>query len=253
VNTTRRSEAEPSKGVCRTARKGLLEVRSKTWSSVLSAAIAIAAGYWSYAAYVPRIEPDTQYLTTGTTYTVPTTCINLMLRICAGGGGGGGQLTGAATACTAASGSGGACAEVEIKNPSGTLTYALGAAGAAGTNDPTTPVAGGNGGDSTITINGVLLTEHHGIGGGTNNGACTSAPSAPAGGTSVAGNLGSGISIRINETGTNGIAGSATTTQAVGGSAGNAGGNAGNVNASGVAQHAPSAGEPGYLRTVCDD
>ena len=76
-----------------------------------------------------------------------------MLRICAGGGGGGGAAHGATTACTAGSGSAGACSEVEIKSPDlPALTYALGLLAPQELTIRPTPVAGRNGEDSTITI-----------------------------------------------------------------------------------------------------
>jgi hypothetical protein len=199
----------------------------------------------------PPNIPNAQWLTSGTSYTVPAGCNLLTFQICAGGGGGGGATTGGATVCTGAGGGSGACSTFIIPSPAASYTYALGAAGAAGTNG-TTPAAGGNGTASTLTVGSKTATLNFGSGGGTNNAACSSAPAGGAQGTGSSGTVfGNLASNYPTFAGSAGVAGSATATAALGGSTGNCGGNGGTVSAGGASVLAPTTGCPGYAVATC--
>ena len=143
MKNTRRSEAEPSKRV--------REVRS-SWRPILSAAIALAIGYWSYAAYVPS-TPVVQILTSGTTYTVPAGATSLEVTLLGGAGGGGAATSGGSLALSGGGGGGGTYNDLLITGSlPGSYTYALGAGGTAGTCSGA-PTAGGAGGNTTWTMN----------------------------------------------------------------------------------------------------
>lgn len=99
-----------------------------------------------------------QFLTSGTTYTVPSGCRAIEV-ICIGGGGGGGG-TGALTAI-GLSGGGGAMVYKFIDDPEAAYTYAIGAGGSGGA----TNSAGADGGDTTFTGSSVALSAGGGDGG----------------------------------------------------------------------------------------
>ena len=99
-----------------------------------------------------------QFLTSGTTYTVPSGCRAIEV-ICIGGGGGGGG-TGALTAI-GLSGGGGAMVYKFIDDPEASYTYAIGAGGSGGA----TNSAGADGGDTTFTGSSVALSAGGGDGG----------------------------------------------------------------------------------------
>src|SRR5579875_47400 len=231
---------------------------SLTGAPLLSQGSGVDPSYasWTVSGTAPALE-NRQFLRSGTSYTVPSGCSMLLVEICGGGGGGGGVTTGGTAACAGASGSAGSCALVKFPSPSGTISYSLGAAGTAGTNG-TTPTAGGNGGASTITLGGQTLTLNGGPGGGAStvsSGTCTAAGAPPAAGA-LSGNIntaasGADISVLFNVGGTQGQAGSASTTVSVGGSTGNRGGNGGAVNSSGAATATPTAGDAGFADFQC--
>ena len=103
-----------------------------------------------------------QFLTSGTTYTVPSGCRAIEV-ICIGGGGGGGGTgaSGATTTAIGSSGGGGAMVYKFIDDPEASYTYAIGAGGSGGA----TTSAGADGGDTTFTGSSVTLSAGGGDGG----------------------------------------------------------------------------------------
>lgn len=129
-----------------------------------------------------------QFLTSGTSYTVPAGCTKIYVEA-VGGGGGGMYVNGGAAA---GGGAGGFCAKFFDVTPGNTYSYVVGAGGAGGSS----PTAGGN---TTFTVGAVTMTAGGGALGNT-----------AAGGTATGGD--------INIRGNAGIRGSGST-----GSGGNGG------------------------------
>lgn len=94
-----------------------------------------------------RLLRAPQILTSGTSYTTPTGCNNILIEMVGAGGGGGG-----AAGANGASGGGGGGGPYAVKyaavSPSTSYTIAIGSGGTAGT----TTTAGGTGGTTSITI-----------------------------------------------------------------------------------------------------
>lgn len=108
-------------------------------------------------------------LTSGTTFTIPTGCIMMYVQMwgAGGGGGSGDQQKGDSTAYKGAGGgaSGQYLSFLLSKSQWGsatTLTYSIGAAGIGATSKTT---AGGNGGNTTLTLNGQTISALGGTGG----------------------------------------------------------------------------------------
>jgi len=98
------------------------------------------------------------------TYTLPTSCKAILIRMVGGGGGGGSAAATGPGACSAGGGgASGGYVEHLIASPSATYSYAVGAAGA---------INGGAGGNTTFGTS--LLTANGGTG-GANSGAGTAA------------------------------------------------------------------------------
>ena len=119
---------------------------------MLSAAIAVAVGYWSYAAYSPPTI-NVQVLTSGTTYTVPAGATSLEVTLFGAGGGGGAATSGGTLALSGGGGAGGSEDDGQITGSlPASFTYAIGAGGTPGTCSGA-PTAGGAGGNTTWTMN----------------------------------------------------------------------------------------------------
>ena len=115
------------------------------------------------------------------TYTLPTSCKAILIRMVGGGGGGGSAAATGPGACSAGGGgASGGYIEHLIASPSASYSYAVGAAGA---------INGGTGGNTTFGTS--LLTANGGTG-GANSGAGTAAfniANGGDGGTATGGNI----------------------------------------------------------------
>lgn len=108
-----------------------------------------------------------QFKTSGTSYTTPAGCNNIFVEFVGGGGGGGG--TGSISTSV---GGGGGCSIYAVAyiavQPSTSYTINIGAGGTAGTG-----VSGGNGGATSIIVNGVTYSSNGGGGGTSATGGST--------------------------------------------------------------------------------
>ena len=206
----------------------------------------------------PHIAYDS-VLNSGTSFAVPAGCGYLEAILAGGGGGGGGATTGGGTACVAAGGGGGTAADIWFPAPSGSITYAIGAAGTAGSNSGT-PAAGGTGGDTSITLGAgaTVVTTKGGVGGGTNNATCNTTPPGGLGGANITFNISTTDDITVRWTnggtansGLPGATGGITGNAGRGSTQGNKGGNAGTVSALGASVLAPLPGDIGYINFIC--
>jgi len=127
-------------------------------------------------------------LTAGTAYTPTVGTKAIWIRLVGGGGGGAGAKAAVSQCSIGGSGGGGAYLEKFINNiGAGPFTYAIGAAGAAGTNAPT---AGGAGGNTTFNDGVTLYTAGGGAGGTVmTSGTVAAATADGAGGTATNGDL----------------------------------------------------------------
>jgi hypothetical protein len=118
------------------------------------------------------VEVDTVFVTTSGTYAVPAGYSSVEILAMGGGGGGGGRVvTSPPSFSMGAGGGGGSGASVRIPRFSvytGTqFVVTIGSAGAGGTGNTTSSTPGGNGGTTTVSLNGyTLLTATGGFGGG---------------------------------------------------------------------------------------
>ena len=155
----------------------------------------VHAGVWN-----GTVTAGSSFLTSGTTYTTPsgiTTATQFKFTLVGGGGGGGGMNTANGTA---PGGGAGATCIVYLTGlaPSTAYTIAIGAAGTAGA---ATPTAGGNGGNTTLSVNATTYT----AGGGTGGAGSVSSPGG-AGGTctnttiNITGRSGDGTSAASSNT-----------------------------------------------------
>jgi hypothetical protein len=95
---------------------------------------------------------NTQVLTTGTTYTVPTGATQLLITLFGGGGGGGAATSGGSAALSGGGGAGGSLFEFIITGSlASSYTYSLGGIGTAGTCSAS-PTAAGAGGTTSWTM-----------------------------------------------------------------------------------------------------
>lgn len=139
-----------------------------------SALGTVHTGLWNGTATAGQ-----SFLTSGTTYTTPTTNTTATVYkfTLIGGGGGGGGIAGANS--KGAGGGSGANCIVYLTNLAANTAFTI-AIGAAGTAGAATPTAGGNGGNTTLTANATTYTAGGGTGGpdtvstnGGAGGACT--------------------------------------------------------------------------------
>lgn len=141
-------------------------------------------------------------LTSGTSWTIPSTVTSITVQCW--GGGGGGDIDNLATISGSGGGGGGYCTNTIIVTPGQVINYTVGTAGAAGTNAPTAGGAGGNTTFSTVVANGGgggnVNNGSGGTGGGGSGGTVTTGANGQAGNTvantsgsgGLAGNMGSG-------------------------------------------------------------
>ncbi len=110
----------------------------------------ITSGSGSTMTVTTQSLPTLQGFTSGTgaTYTTPSGCKWIRIRMVGGGGGGAGSLaTAAGQAASGGGGGAGGYVEHIITSPAASYTYTVGAAGAAGAASG----SGGNGGDTTFS------------------------------------------------------------------------------------------------------
>jgi hypothetical protein len=121
-----------------------------------------------------------QVFTSGTsaTYTTPTNCTWIRIRMCGGGGGGANATAASAQTNVGSGGGGGGYVEHIITSPAATYTYSVGASGAAQSNGGDTTfsggalTAGGGAGTNLTTGAGTALgrASGSGVGGSATNG-----------------------------------------------------------------------------------
>lgn len=118
-------------------------------------------GTWAAISASGQLIRAPQILTSGTSYTTPSTCNNIFVELIGGGGGGGGVNT-----ATVAQGGNGGAATYGTKfvsvTPSTAYTIAIGSGGSGGTGN----AAGSSGGNTSITIGATTYTSGGGGGGG---------------------------------------------------------------------------------------
>lgn len=167
-----------------------------TSGQYLQSAGAGASPTWATLSSSGALIRAPQILTSGTSYTTPSNCTAIYVEMVGGGGGGGGiQSGGASSPASGGGGSGAYVAKYFTVTGSTAYTYAIGAAGTAGT---TAPTNGGTGGNTTFTVGATTITAGGGSGGTAVNGT-TSRGGGGAGGTGTNGDL--------NSTGTRGMPG----------------------------------------------
>lgn len=156
------------------------------------------------------VTAGAQVVTSGTTWTTPasiTTLTQFKIVLIGGGGGGGGMNTTNGHSC---GGGGGGVGLLYISGltPSTVYNITIGAAGAQGSN---TPAAGGNAGNTTLTVGATTYTANGGAGGA----ATVNTPAGGLGGTAV--------NCTVNIQGQNGGGSTATGSQGIQGSGGSSG------------------------------
>jgi len=151
--------------------------------------------------------PGSQFITSGTTFTTPSTITSntrFEFILLAGGGGGGGMNT---ASTKAGAGNAGSTCIVDISGLSASTGYTI-SIGAAGTAGAATPSNGGTGGNTTLTIGGTTYQATGGNGGVTAVNTGNTANAADANCTiDVPGQIG-GASSNSNVSGTAGAGGS---------------------------------------------
>ncbi len=166
-----------------------------------------------------------------TTWTVPAGVTSITIETWGGGGGGGGAKTNASTVAAAAGGGGGGYARTTISvQPGETYNIEVGGGGIAGIGS--TPLAGGTGGQSSVSFGGSSILYATGGVGGAASGAGSTLAGGGAGGAGVV-NTGT-ASITYN-----GGSGSGGRTNGSNGIVGGAGGGGAGTGASGSAGEAP--------------
>lgn len=110
----------------------------------------------------------TQFLTGSGTYTpTPGTRLAHVRQVAAGGGGGGANSTTTIPDSAGAGGNSGWCIDYRVTGSGGSdLTGGSFGCGSGGAGGAATPTSGTTGGDTTLTIGGVLFTAKGGTGGG---------------------------------------------------------------------------------------
>jgi hypothetical protein len=138
---------------------------------------------WTSTAATPALQGVMTVLTSGTSYTIPAGVTKIKATVVGGGGG---------SSSTSANGTGGGGGGTAVKyftvTPGASITYAVGAAG----------TAGSNGGASTVTVGATTITGNGGTAGSTTANSYSSGGSATNGDLNVSGSAGGGaISISI--------------------------------------------------------
>lgn len=161
----------------------------KTSAGAIAIAISEGSGSWRLLYLPPRVMPSVQTFTANGTWTKPDGCRFVIIDGCGGGGGSGG-VDGQGSGTSGASGGGGSgFSGTTIPISVAGITSAAVTIGAAGTAGASTPTAGGNGGNTSITLNATTYT----WGGGSGSASYTAVGSYHASSSPGAGGTGTNI------------------------------------------------------------